>query len=237
MKIAEVDPLLSNLSEEYGIPKPNYCIFEVSAMKRLDPLFEDKKYGVKVTRTGGGGYTSIPFGAKFIPEEKTSFITLLVRKKGQIRRENVVHEFFHYLHWVRGKLKIEDLNIKDFKHYFWKLREGKDVNCSIDDITQFYANLHEEELITKKETKKWIRENPLPKKAGFSIKTWCDDCGGDVRAPLYWDEVNKRGWAKCPRCRIIIRELSEDEWNLFVKGMRDWARKEFPEHVKEEVSS
>jgi hypothetical protein len=55
MKIEDVDPLHMALSEEFGVPKPNYCVFQVSALKKLDHLFSDSKYGITITRSGGGG--------------------------------------------------------------------------------------------------------------------------------------------------------------------------------------
>ena len=164
MKIEDLDPLLIALSEEYGVPKPNYCIFQVSALKKLDPLFSDPKYGVTITRSGGGGWEALPLGASFHPDDRYGFITLLVRKKGQIRREAIVHEFFHYLHWIQGKYKIKKkLKTRGFYEFFWKLLNGKTTEDTLEDIIKHFAERHEEERITKRETRKWLREHPLPK--------------------------------------------------------------------------
>jgi len=161
MKIEDVDPLFTALSEEFGVPKPNYCIFQVSALKKLDPLFSDAKSGLMLSMNGGGSWATLPMGANFRSEGKYCYITLLVRKKGQVLRKSIVHEFFHYLHWVQGTYKISKrLRIKSFTEFCWNLLNEKPNDYTLEEVTQYLAERHEEERITKGETRKWLREHP-----------------------------------------------------------------------------
>lgn len=161
MKIEYLDPLLIALSEEYGVPKPNYCIFQVSALKKLDPLFSDSKSGLMLTMSGGGSWATLPMGASFHRYDKYSYITLLVRKKGQISRDSIVHEFFHYLHWVQGTYKISKrLRVKSLTEFFWNLLNDKPNDYTLEEVTQYLAERHEEEKITMRETRKWLQEHP-----------------------------------------------------------------------------
>jgi hypothetical protein len=103
--IGVLHPLLMALSEEFGVPKPNYCVFQVSALKKLDHLFSDSKYGITITRSGGG-WKTLPWGPL------STNMTNLASSPS----------------WFVGKFR------------------------------------YEEERITKRETRKWLREHPLPHK-------------------------------------------------------------------------
>lgn len=163
MKIEDVDPLFTALSEEFRVPKPNYCIFQVSAFKKLDPLLSSP--GWEVTSKGGGSWASLPMDGKFYPYDNYVFITLLFRRKGQIRREAVVHEFFHYLHWIQGKFKvIKKVKIKSYNEFFWKLLNDRPTEDKIKDVMIHGAEIYDEERRTKRETRKWLREHPLTRK-------------------------------------------------------------------------
>jgi len=103
MKIEEVDGLLADLSKEFDVPKPNYCIYRIVPNKRLDPYLTEQ--GGKLKYKGMVGLFA---DSCFVPAGKMCFMVLLDKGR-EISRESVVHEFFHYLRHVRrGYKKAKD---------------------------------------------------------------------------------------------------------------------------------
>lgn len=125
MKIEEVDELLTTLAEKHGVPKPNYCIYKVTVVKKLDPI--PMKNGATM-RIKGSDFVfdyracfSIPFR-----DGRVGFITLLVRGNRGISRQYLLHEFSHYLEWVKNGYKpLEDYEAWEKRARSFARREMK----------------------------------------------------------------------------------------------------------------
>jgi len=109
LKINEVDDFLEFLAREFNVPKPNYQIFKVIRIKKLDPIETDLG-GVLKIRTPD----PIPVGAFFNFVGNRPYISLLFRGTKGISRKAVIHEFFHYIHFLKEGTKL-----------FSKLDEGE----------------------------------------------------------------------------------------------------------------
>lgn len=101
MKIEEVDEFFSELAERYDVPKPNYCIYKVTPMKKLDP-FKTKTGQLRIVSSA----ITHDYGAFFHCRGKLCYITLLVHKNGIISRENILHEFSHYMEYLKNNFKV-----------------------------------------------------------------------------------------------------------------------------------
>jgi len=101
LKIEEVDAFLTQLAEEFNVPKPKYCIYKVECVKKLEQTLVEIK-----TRRGWsvGRINPFPIGASFTSPVggELCFITLLLRSNRGISVRNIVHEFFHYLDYVEN---------------------------------------------------------------------------------------------------------------------------------------
>lgn len=104
--IQEVDKLLTDLSTEFNVPKPNYCIFETKILKRLDKwdlmpespgVFTVKASNYKPPFLFDACFVSDHLGTK---KGKTCYITLLSKNGRHVSKKALVHEFFHYKHYV-----------------------------------------------------------------------------------------------------------------------------------------
>lgn len=103
LKIDEIDDFLSKLAAEFEVPKPNYCIYKIVTVKRLEP-FKEKNISARIT--GVRAHDIFGFGAAFIPYSgKLCYIVLLLEGTKGISRKNLIHEFFHYLHYVKRGYK------------------------------------------------------------------------------------------------------------------------------------
>jgi len=106
LNVDEVDDFLEFLAREFNVPKPNYQIFKVTRIKKLDPI-ETKLGGVLKIRTPD----PIRAGAFFNYAWKIPYISFLFRGTKGISRKAVIHEFFHYLHYLKeGERAFPDLS-------------------------------------------------------------------------------------------------------------------------------
>jgi len=144
LKIDEVDSFLEFLAREFNVPKPNYQIFKVVRIKRLDPIKTDLG-GVIMMRTPD----PIRAGAFFDFVGKTPYISLLFRGTKGISRKAVIHEFFHYVHFLKEGAKP-----------FPKLGEG--------DPKEVLERMAEEEKRTKRETSQFWKKYRERMKYGLS---------------------------------------------------------------------
>jgi len=101
MKIEEVDQFLTELAERYDVPKPNYCIYKVTPIKRLNP-FKTKTGQLRIISSA----ITHDYGAFFHAHGKLCYITLLIHKNGIVSRENILHEFKHYIDYVKNGYEI-----------------------------------------------------------------------------------------------------------------------------------
>jgi len=134
LKVNEVDDFLEFLAREFNVPKPNYQIFKVIRIKKLDPI-ETGHGGVLKIRTPD----PIPAGAFFDFTLGIPYITLLFRGTKGISRKAVIHEFFHYIHFL-----------KEGRKPFPKLGEG--------DPKEVLERKAKEEKRTKRETNQFWRK-------------------------------------------------------------------------------
>ena len=102
MKFEDVDGLLTELAEEFEVPKPNYCIYRVETVKPLDPF----RTPLGATIRFKSMTDPTPYGACFVFRGKMlCFITLLLKGTKGVSRRDLIHEFFHYLSYVRNGYK------------------------------------------------------------------------------------------------------------------------------------
>jgi len=101
LKIEEVDAFFTQLAEEFNVPKPKYCIYKVECVKMLEQRWVEYK-----TRRGYsfGRLDPFPIRASFASPVggELCYITLLLRSNKGIAVRNIVHEFFHYLDYVKN---------------------------------------------------------------------------------------------------------------------------------------
>lgn len=120
MKLEDVDCLLEELSQEFNVSIPDYQVWEMKLIKKLKPI-----------DSAQGGYIRIsfsrPFSAFLQYSGKSTCLTLIVDKRHILRKESVVHEFFHHKHYIEQGYKFQD-------------------------------NLEEEEKLTKKETRRYLKK-------------------------------------------------------------------------------
>ena len=103
LKVDEIDAFLSRLAEEFEVPKPNYCIYKIITVKRLEPF---KVGRLTIKQTGIRAHDVIPFGAAFVEAGgNVCYIVFLLEGTRGISIRRVVHEFFHYLHYVKRGYK------------------------------------------------------------------------------------------------------------------------------------
>ena len=142
--IQEVDKLLTDLSTEFNVPKPNYCIFKTKILKRLDKwdLMPDSP-GIMTIQMKNYKPPFL-FDACFVPDHlgnkkgKACYITLLSKNNRHISKKSIIHEFFHYKHYVESdydwskqtqdKKIIEEKRTElETKKYIKKLKENKNI--------------------------------------------------------------------------------------------------------------
>lgn len=101
MKFDDVDKLFTELSKEYGVPKPLYCIYKIVPVKKLEPV----KIVPYLTLT----QRVVMSLGRFIGEKgKSCYIYFLFGNRA--RKDTVVHEFFHYLHYVENGWSKEGID-------------------------------------------------------------------------------------------------------------------------------
>lgn len=111
MKLKDVDCLLEELSQEFNVPIPDYQVWEAKLIKKLKPL--------KPIVPDHRGYITIrfsrpfSFGALLQYSGMFACITFLVDKRHMLRKECVVHEFFHYKHYVEQGYKFDNLEAEE----------------------------------------------------------------------------------------------------------------------------
>jgi len=166
VKLEEIDDFLSHLAEEYGVPKPNYCVYKVICVKRLNPF----KTGFAEIRLEG--YRDfIPYGALFVWEGKLPYIVFLLKGTRGISRKKVVHEFLHYVHFLqRGKkphcsreeIKEEErLTKKEVNRYWRKLEdEVKGLKKKHLTLSKFIAKHKLNEKETQRLVDWWEKISP-----------------------------------------------------------------------------
>jgi GrpB-like predicted nucleotidyltransferase (UPF0157 family) len=103
LKIEEVDSFLDSLAKEFGVPKPNYCVYKVVQVRALEPW--KTEHGGSFRIRGMRASDIIDFGAVFRTVGKLGYIVLMFESTKGISRKAVVHEFFHYLHWLQRGMK------------------------------------------------------------------------------------------------------------------------------------
>jgi len=126
--IQDVDMLLTDLSEEFDVPKPNYNIYKLTEIKKLDKW----KFSNSLVITAQGMRPPMNYGAYFINKNrgKLCYISLLLKNNRNVSKKSIVHEFFHYKHFVECD-------------YDW----GNNVDWSVE----------KEEKLTKYETKNYMK--------------------------------------------------------------------------------
>jgi len=134
LKIDEVDKFLEFLAKEFNVPKPNYQIFKVTRIKNLDPI-KTELGGVLHIRAPD----PIPAGAFFDYVGNVPFLTLLFRGTKGISRKSIIHEFFHYIHFLKEGIRL-----------FPKVGEG--------DPKEVVDRWVEEEKRTKRKTNEFWKE-------------------------------------------------------------------------------
>jgi hypothetical protein len=132
VKIEEIDELLTQLAKEFNVSKPNYCVYKINCIKKLKPWESLGK--LKATlKTPGSDPISTALNAAFVSpfgKGEICYITLFLRSRG-ISRKSLVHEFFHYLHYVKNGYKFksgeeeEKQTIRKTQQYLRKLKEGR----------------------------------------------------------------------------------------------------------------
>ena len=130
--IQEVDSLLTNLSVDFNVPKPNYCIYNLTELKKLDEWKFNMGFSISLI----GMKPPFQYDACFIHRCKGEccYITLLLKNNRNVSKKNIVHEFFHYKHYVESG-------------YDWSHR------------TQ--AEVEEEEKRTVLETRKYMKKTKI----------------------------------------------------------------------------
>ena len=112
--IDRVDSLLTDLSNKYNVPKPEYCVYKL--LKKTDDSKDNK-----------------PSNAMMCCDEKGYIILFLKSSRLSVRR--LVHEFFHYKHyvdadynwddWIEEKHEEEErLTRRETREYMKNLRKG-----------------------------------------------------------------------------------------------------------------
>lgn len=93
-KVEVVDRIYTELAKMYNIPKPNYCIYRIVTVKKLD-----ESLGVMRSQicTYGG----------FLRYGEKCFIALIMRSS-IVSKKNLLHEFGHYLGYVKNGYKPFD---------------------------------------------------------------------------------------------------------------------------------
>jgi len=119
LKIDELDGFLEFLAKEFNVPKPNYQIFKVVRVKKLNPIKTDLG-GILKIRTSD----PIQAGAFFNWAWKIPYISFLFRGTKGISRKAVIHEFFHYLHYLKeGERAFPELSKRPSKEALEKWAE------------------------------------------------------------------------------------------------------------------
>ena len=89
-----VDNLLTELSEEFNIPKPNYCLYNVVAIKKLDAVKTPSGLTVEHKRNP----LSDIYGAQYTAFGRLGYIVLFQHENRAVSKNYIIHEFFHYKH-------------------------------------------------------------------------------------------------------------------------------------------
>lgn len=103
MKLEDVDCLLEELSQEFNVPIPDYQVWEAKLIKKLKPIGAEHRGYIRIRFS-----RPFSFGALLQYSGKFACITFLVDKRHMLRKECVVHEFFHYKHFVEQGYKFPD---------------------------------------------------------------------------------------------------------------------------------
>jgi hypothetical protein len=115
MKPEDVEQLYERLSEEYGIPMPTYIIYD-RRPKVLKPIVrkswgEQVLFKITISRKIGSFFTLNPS----IGEDPFGFIMLSKGRRG-IRKDEAVHEFFHYLdhliNFFTGTRSVDEKSVR-----------------------------------------------------------------------------------------------------------------------------
>jgi len=134
LKVDEVDDFLEFLAREFNVPKPNYQIFKVIRIKKLDSIETDLGGLLKIRISD-----PIPAGAFFNFVGNIPYISFLFRGTKGISRKAVIHEFFHYIHFLKEGTKP-----------FPKLDEG--------ELKEVLERRAEEEKRTRRETNQFWKK-------------------------------------------------------------------------------
>lgn len=134
----DVDKLLTDLSTEFNVPKPNYCIFKIKILKRLGKWNLGPDYLGLVTIQMKNYDPPFLFAACFVPggfsgnrKGPDCYITLLSKNNRPVSKRFIIHEFFHYKHYVESD-------------YDWSNRTSEEQK--------------QEEKRTESETRKYMRK-------------------------------------------------------------------------------
>ena len=130
--IQDVDSLFTTLSEEFNVPKPNYNIYKVTEIKKLDKW----RFNNCLVITALGMRPPMDYGARFISKNKSKlcYIALLLKNNRNVNKKSIIHEFFHYKHFIECDYDWD--NYKD-----WSLeKEEKRTKAETNHYIKRYKN-------------------------------------------------------------------------------------------------
>ncbi len=126
--LQEVETLLSDLSTEFNVPMPMYCVYDLYPMKRLG---EFKPPGSVSRAKISNPLVGVIPKAWFVSARKICYLVLFLQNRKFVGKENIVHEFFHYKHYVESD-------------YDWRNRTSEEQE--------------QEEKRTQSETRKYMKK-------------------------------------------------------------------------------
>ncbi|MHA1363119.1 MAG: hypothetical protein ACTSP1_11425 [Candidatus Freyarchaeota archaeon] len=125
LKIDEVDSFLEFLAKEFGVEKPNYQIYKLVLVKKLDPVKTRLSGSLRIKND------PIPPRAWFDRMGKIPYLTFLFRSTRGISKKVVLHEFIHYIHYLKEGEKVfenieeeERRTIRETKLFWDKLKNS-----------------------------------------------------------------------------------------------------------------
>jgi len=128
VRVEEIDSFLEELAQEFDVPKPNYCVYKVICIKRLKPFSLGH---AEIHLMGMRDY--IPYGALFTWQGNLPYIVFLLKGTRGISRKSVIHEFIHYVHFLKRGCEAwktkeeyeeeEKLTRREVNEYWRKLQD------------------------------------------------------------------------------------------------------------------
>jgi len=122
--LQKVETVLSNLSTEFNVPMPMYCVYGLFPMKRLG------KFQLSGTAFSTGKihtpWAAVIPGATFVISSylRCCYLVLFLRNKNFVGKEHIIHEFFHYMYYVKeGHTNYKNKSADEFE------REEKKVQA------------------------------------------------------------------------------------------------------------